>query len=427
MEPDLNVNNQLLLKSKVMTISSQKNHPLIPESARDFQTEDVIEVKAATWTQPHFELFDYENHDYEMQRFQFKASAQFALVDGEVQKMDIDKPLDSPPLIVVERRGNDFFLRAQLPERSDTELEAPERYLVVRSLVDWTTNKAKGYVLRTGDVIKFGEVKYKVSETRNKRRGDSEFEITKCEQFVSQNNQHFRDKLFDVTEQTEELNKLREQQRASRADPDSAEELEDELVCRYCLVESICEDPVDNLLVHPCNCSGGSGYVHVHCLRSWIQQKIVSKNTPQLVTYKWDNLKCEVCKSKWPVVIKYRDTCRRLFNVDKPASAYTIFERVSENKDMANENAMTMVLENGGATLKLGKAMNNPFRLSDPSVSNLHATVQYRGGEFVLEDKNSQFGTLAMLRTDWKVGYNKIAVQVGRTVFTLMKKEVKVK
>jgi predicted component of type VI protein secretion system len=66
---------------------------------------------------------------------------------------------------------------------------------------------------------------------------------------------------------------------------------------------------------------------------------------------------------------------------------------------------------------KLGRGHESDLRINDISVSRCHAKIKFVDGKFMLEDNQSKFGTLVLVkqRTPLLPGYNK-AVQVGRTV-----------
>ena len=57
------------------------------------------------------------------------------------------------------------------------------------------------------------------------------------------------------------------------------------------------------------------------------------------------------------------------------------------------------------------------MRISDISVSRLHAVIRYEGDHFVLEDNASKFGTVVLVKDQLHLenGSSK-AIQIGRTV-----------
>ena len=65
--------------------------------------------------------------------------------------------------------------------------------------------------------------------------------------------------------------------------------------CRFCLGDTIIEsDP----LISPCNCTGSMTYVHYKCLEKWIKNKINFEVENGMLIILWENLICELCKSK---------------------------------------------------------------------------------------------------------------------------------
>jgi pSer/pThr/pTyr-binding forkhead associated (FHA) protein len=60
--------------------------------------------------------------------------------------------------------------------------------------------------------------------------------------------------------------------------------------------------------------------------------------------------------------------------------------------------------------------------VSDISVSRMHAFIKYDEGNFLILDNNSKFGTLIKAKNNLPASWDKIAVQVGRTVITFVLK-----
>ena len=65
----------------------------------------------------------------------------------------------------------------------------------------------------------------------------------------------------------------------------------------------------------------------------------------------------------------------------------------------------------------MGRGHESEVRITDISVSRCHAVVKYREDGFYIEDNNSKFGTIVLLKDKLRLDENNtIAVQVGRTV-----------
>ena len=62
--------------------------------------------------------------------------------------------------------------------------------------------------------------------------------------------------------------------------------------CRICLSE---EEP-GNPIISPCDCTGSVGFIHLECIREWLEGKKHKKETPIVNSYIWRGLECEICK-----------------------------------------------------------------------------------------------------------------------------------
>jgi pSer/pThr/pTyr-binding forkhead associated (FHA) protein len=56
------------------------------------------------------------------------------------------------------------------------------------------------------------------------------------------------------------------------------------------------------------------------------------------------------------------------------------------------------------------------MRITDISVSRIHATIAYKNGKFLLYDNASKFGTLVRIPQKLSLSEDRCAIQVGRTV-----------
>ncbi len=73
--------------------------------------------------------------------------------------------------------------------------------------------------------------------------------------------------------------------------------------------------------------------------------------------------------------------------------------------------------------LKIGRGHQCDIRVTDISVSRVHALVQLVNNRFVIFDNESKFGTLVKVRGHTTIEASKKAFQVGRTVLTFKMKK----
>lgn len=186
--------------------------------------------------------------------------------------------------------------------------------------------------------------------------------------------------------------------------------------------ECIDKPDIQSVLLYPCNCSGSAGGVHFYCLMNWIKHKIVSKINNNTTTYQWKKLECEVCKVPLPRTIQYHDGDHELITVTKPLSPYIILEKISDNYQ---STSLSIIVPQENQSIKLGRGHQCDLRISDISVSRVHAVLKFIKGKFLIFDNESKFGTLILLNKDYRIKNDKAAIQVGRTVFTFVMKYTK--
>jgi hypothetical protein len=139
--------------------------------------------------------------------------------------------------------------------------------------------------------------------------------------------------------------------------------------------------------------------------------------------YQWKKLECEVCKEPLPRFIKHADTFHELITVEKPACPYIILERLS--LDEKKSSTLSLIVPTDHEPIRLGRGHQCDLRISDISVSRVHALLKYKDGRFLLFDNESKFGTLILLNRSYQIQNDKAAIQIGRTVFTFVLKYIK--
>lgn len=75
--------------------------------------------------------------------------------------------------------------------------------------------------------------------------------------------------------------------------------------------------------------------------------------------------------------------------------------------------------------IRLGRGHQCDLRISDISISRVHALLKYKDGKFLIFDNESKFGTLILLNKNYDIQNDKAAIQIGRTVFTFVLKYIK--
>ena len=362
-----------------------------------------VEVKAVTWNKDSHGLFDYENSYYDMKKFQIYQSSTLFRQNNEIQiqlktGMNIEINENSEHLLSITKidNGNDRFMIDYNKEDEPEKISKPAS-LIVRSLKCKDGRSQRGYCLRPGDIMKLGRVEYKIVEIKNDE---------KCEKVENQTDAYDQQirQIFDADINTAYMDK---------------KEKGEEIQCKYCLSEKVAEavEDVGNLMLFTCKCNEG---VHFHCLKNWMQYKIISKATQNVTSYQWKKLDCEICLSQWPKKIKYQNMIHELITLNRPTTPYMIIEKTSS--DLNVPSTMNIIIPNGNEIIKLGRGHQCDLRISDISVSRIHTHIKFENNNFLAFDNDSKFGTLILLNDMYPVRTDKAAIQIGRTVFTFVLK-----
>ena len=186
--------------------------------------------------------------------------------------------------------------------------------------------------------------------------------------------------------------------------------------CKICFSDEQFNDD-DNLFISPCKCKGSCQYVHIGCLRVWLNSRLTPKSLGNTLYFHWKKLECEVCKEPMPKVIEYGEKRISLFSINRPQLPYILMENVCRDKRISKGMYLVQMLPNDH--IKLGRGHQCDLRVSDISVSRLHAVIKYERDQFVIYDNNSKFGTLVLMKEPFTITTEKIGIQIGRTVISL--------
>jgi len=134
-----------------------------------------------------------------------------------------------------------------------------------------------------------------------------------------------------------------------------------------------------------------------------------------VLTYCWKALDCELCKFKFPDIIKSRTgKTIKIMSYDRPEKDFLILESVtSQNIKIIHSIDMDAKDE-----VRIGRGHDCQIRITDISVSRMHAFIKKTAnGDYVVEDNQSKFGTLVLVRKPLMLSKKQVNVlQAGRTM-----------
>ena len=190
-------------------------------------------------------------------------------------------------------------------------------------------------------------------------------------------------------------------------------------ICRICLSE---EDPLgyyDDPLVQPCKCSGSMKYIHINCLKQWLNTKscIKIENNKNFSFFLIKPVICELCQAKFPDYIKHKGKLYEILDFQSEFECYLIIESLTIDKN--GYRFIYVISLNQNKKMKIGRSNDADIIFGDISVSRIHSILTIENKNIYLEDNNSKFGTLILVQTPTIKLVNNLPlyIQVGRTFF----------
>ena len=170
----------------------------------------------------------------------------------------------------------------------------------------------------------------------------------------------------------------------------------DENMCRVCLgINNSSMNPLLNV----CKCQGSVAFIHLECLKHWLDSKLITKTYAYLIVHSFKDLKCEICKEILPERIKINNKVQYLIDLKLPTEEeYIILETLSnEKKDV---KFLYIIHMPNNTRLLMGRSTDCDIRMTDISISRIHSYLENKDGEFYYKDNNSKFGSLIKQQGD---------------------------
>ena len=171
-------------------------------------------------------------------------------------------------------------------------------------------------------------------------------------------------------------------------------------LCRVCY----CDDKeVDSPLISPCKCIGGLKYIHLSCLRNWIEAKAIlirSESNEECLKYEINQVNCEICQEPYPDYIynNDKDNFYEIFDfIQMKFNSYIILETIPLNNNNENGKKREIFIlsfdEKDG--IFIGRSHTTDMKLNDITVSRYHSKIIINRdkNKFYIRDMGSKFGT----------------------------------
>jgi len=198
--------------------------------------------------------------------------------------------------------------------------------------------------------------------------------------------------------------------------------------CRICLSG---EWDKDDPLISACKWSGTCRFIHLACVKECLKSRMTERKTDYYVSLTWDNVFCELCKTKYPdtIQLEYDSNSMRDSNVTcqegmKMYHLIDVPEEVSQNPyvmmDWLNvslfkkkTSKVVYFIKMIQETVIVGRGQAANVRLADISISRQHTNFHLtKDNEMYLTDHGSKFGTLILQKEPIKLIPHKVNTSI---------------
>eukprot|EP00927_Polykrikos_kofoidii_P071129 TRINITY_DN67456_c0_g1_i1.p1 TRINITY_DN67456_c0_g1~~TRINITY_DN67456_c0_g1_i1.p1 ORF type:complete len:585 (-),score=83.52 TRINITY_DN67456_c0_g1_i1:90-1844(-) len=189
------------------------------------------------------------------------------------------------------------------------------------------------------------------------------------------------------------------------------------------------DDEEDPLILAPCMCRGAAQHVHLGCLRQWLTSRFsVESWGSRYISFKPPG--CEICMTEFPVTIQAPGSSSpvpllpkqpMLPKIPPPFIVLSIPKSSGDDRSRPFGERFVFAPGDSDAVLRIGRAREAELRVSDVTVSRVHATIAAVDGDFMLRDNNAKFQTLVLPRGPNALQDERgkaLSVQAGRTVLS---------
>ena len=204
------------------------------------------------------------------------------------------------------------------------------------------------------------------------------------------------------------------------------------LICELC--EKKETDNINNPVIKVCPCKE-CPLLHLNCFKNeyikkdkmfYYSSKDYMSGTLKIVSL--INFLCPFCNEPYNPIIKINSNFHNIlpYSFDK-----NIYHLVLESINFVKEGVYCMMIiifsfPNKKEEFFLGRGHEASFKISDISISRVHAKIYLKNDNVVIDDLGSKFGTLLLVRNNIDVSEmieKKMKIQIGRNVIWLDKEK----
>lgn len=172
----------------------------------------------------------------------------------------------------------------------------------------------------------------------------------------------------------------------------------------------------ENPIIGFCECN----YVHFECLKKKFKKNESIHERRNVKNYLFNACNCKKCNFVYPLRFKIDQLGQafQLDDIDEPNEGdYIVLESI-EYKTYYNYIKSIHVVQLDRENIIIGRAMSNNIIVRDPSISKIHAELQYdlENKKITIKNKSTKFGTSILVKKAILINDKAIQIQIGRTL-----------
>ena len=392
-----------------------------------FQSNQSCKINCVTWAKDAHALFDYESEEISKDIYTLGKGGKIFL-DGEkgTTKYEPDNQEEGFFLTsghtsssegclinffneygahtVVTKKIKDEY---EYNKQNITEVQSMLYYVVAQKELKGIKREYKTeyyYKPKLNDIIRFGRVQFIVRSMKDKSTENNKDESDNNKSiFLPNDNSNLKKNLG---------NKI--------------------LVCEFCDKKET--DNINNPIIKVCPCKK-CPLLHLNCFKNdyikkdkmfYYSNKDYNSGTLKIVSL--INYLCPYCNEPYNPIIKINSKFYNTlpYSFDKN-NYHIILESINFVKDgVYCIMIIIFTFPNKKEEFFLGRGHEASFKISDISISRVHAKIYLKEDNVVIDDLGSKFGTLLLVRNNVDVNEmleKKMKIQIGRNVVWLDKDE----
>ena len=401
-----------------------------------FENNQSIKINCNTWNKDAHALFDYESEEIVKNKFTLGKGGKIIRDEekGET-KYEPDNQDDGFFLTGSHSSSsegglvhffNEYGAHTRITKKikdeykynkeSITEIQNMLYYVISQSELKGIKREYKSgfnYKPKINDIIRFGRVQFIIRSMKDKST-------------INNNN----NELIGENENNKSIYLPNEN---SNLKPTNNNKI---ITCELCDKKEI--DSINNPIIKICPCKK-CPLLHLNCFKNEYikKEKIFNYNEKEymkgnLKIVNFINFLCPICNEPYNPIIKKGNN---FYNILPYSFDKEVFHIVLESINFVRDGVFCVMIiiflfPNKKEEYFLGRGHEATFKISDISISRVHAKFYIKDENIIIDDLGSKFGTLLLIRNAIDISEiieKKIKIQIGRSVFWVVDEEEKSK